>query len=97
MTLGMNGKSTTLYRVVFGQARDGVSACAIAEKSTPKSPANAITGTNVAVRMITLPSMPQDRLFDAPGTAVMQPATRCHLDGELQFVNASSECSLVRC
>ena len=52
MTLGMNGRSTTLYRVVFGQARDGVSACAIAEKNTAKKPANAITGTNVAVRMI---------------------------------------------
>jgi hypothetical protein len=52
MPLGMNGKSTTLYRVVLGHARDDVSACAIAEKNTPKKPANAITGTNVAVRMI---------------------------------------------
>ena len=51
MTLGMNGKSTTLYRVAFGQAREGVPACAIAERESPKKPANAITGTNVAERI----------------------------------------------
>jgi hypothetical protein len=58
MTLGMNGKSTTPYRVVLRHAGDGVSPCAITEKNTAKKPANAITGTDVAVRMHLINSTP---------------------------------------
>jgi hypothetical protein len=51
MTLGINGNSITLYRVMFRHACDGVPACAIAANS-PKEPANAITETNIFLCII---------------------------------------------